>query len=174
MSLPLSRNTTYTNPSQVKSVDLNDIQDQIIALHTTVVPRVLPIWQYFPRSAFWTNPNPTLAEWTSTAQSDSLVISFDVTIGKRLRSAKVRCLWQNGVDPHEFKLYQRTQGGSHTLLDTFYPAATSGSTQDAVSAAVDHVYVAGSTYYIVCTTSSDAVAADCHIGATTINEDHSP
>ncbi len=31
MALPLSRNTTYSPGSQVKSADLNDIQDQIIA-----------------------------------------------------------------------------------------------------------------------------------------------
>lgn len=33
-NLPLSRNTTYSPGTQVKSVDLNDIQDQIIALHS--------------------------------------------------------------------------------------------------------------------------------------------
>lgn len=33
MALPLTRNTTYSNPSQVKSVDLNDVQDQIISIY---------------------------------------------------------------------------------------------------------------------------------------------
>ena len=37
MALPTSRNTTYAGSSQVKSADLNDIQDQIIADHTDLV-----------------------------------------------------------------------------------------------------------------------------------------
>ncbi len=34
MALPLTRNTTYGSSDQVKSADLNDIQDQIIAFWT--------------------------------------------------------------------------------------------------------------------------------------------
>lgn len=34
MALPTSRNTTYAAGSQVKSADLNDLQDQVVALET--------------------------------------------------------------------------------------------------------------------------------------------
>jgi hypothetical protein len=37
MALPLTRNTSYASKSQIKSADLNDLQDQIIALHGKLV-----------------------------------------------------------------------------------------------------------------------------------------
>ncbi len=40
MTLPLSRNTTYAPSAQVKSADLNDIQDQIVTLHSRAIRAV--------------------------------------------------------------------------------------------------------------------------------------
>ena len=40
MALPISRNTTYAPGSQVKSADLNDVQDKIVALETARIALV--------------------------------------------------------------------------------------------------------------------------------------
>lgn len=43
MALPTTRNTTYAAGSQVKSVDLNAFQDEIITLHTQVFSKTLVV-----------------------------------------------------------------------------------------------------------------------------------
>lgn len=67
MSLPNSRNTTYAAGSQVKSFDLNDIQDKIVNLNTAdaarrLTARVLP---FGPASMV--PDDPTMWEMDSTS-----------------------------------------------------------------------------------------------------------
>lgn len=92
MSLPVSRNRTYSAASQVASADLNDMQDQIIALATTkTVTRV------FPASTGVTYPSdPTLYyflgnTWVSTHASGTLIVPIPVATGETITA------WSAGV-----------------------------------------------------------------------------
>lgn len=76
MSLPASRDTTYVPGTQVKSADLNDIQDQIVALNAS---RSRSLW--IPASsmiASSASASLTMANaiWTATATGQTLFCSL--------------------------------------------------------------------------------------------------
>lgn len=100
MALPTSRNTTYAASSQVKSVDLNDIQDQIIADHTDLVAAesllygTRTVWIHGcdgqltgPSGGFLCTPNG----FTDT-NNGSVNYAIKVPTGARLLDIRVRML----------------------------------------------------------------------------------
>lgn len=73
MALPLTRNTTYAVGTEVKSADLNDIQDQIIDLHTyrveDKVDHVLAVEGPLVNGNFTFAPSI----WTATAAHNHMI-----------------------------------------------------------------------------------------------------
>ncbi len=100
MALPISRNRTYSSTSQVASVDLNDIQDQIIALSNGAHgSRTLVL---FPLAATW---DPYVDGGWDTVSADgieagtgaygaeqrpmTLHVPIPLRVGDRLLSVKI-------------------------------------------------------------------------------------
>lgn len=94
MALPVSRNRTYSAASQVASVDLNDLQDQIIALHTKLYdPRTLILGADAVgplESGTWTDsPDSAYMESASSAKR-GLPINLDA--GRQITAIRCRVL----------------------------------------------------------------------------------
>jgi hypothetical protein len=89
MSLPTSRNTTYAAGSQVKSADLNDLQDCIVdSIHSD---RVLMLGAAAGQSApgewvYYSGITTTTARWKPTAQGDVALFPLPLRAGDRIRS----------------------------------------------------------------------------------------
>lgn len=91
MSLPLSRNTNYAGSSQVKSVDLNDFQDQIIALHSRLNdPRtkVLPYSEGEGRPS--TNWDDDFLGYVESTGAAVWVLPVSLDDGREVTACRVR------------------------------------------------------------------------------------
>lgn len=111
MSLPASRNTTYAGGSQVKSADLNDLQDKVVDLnggkHGTR-PRIVP-WHFGILPADGREP---LLEYTTGAFFDGVFQNVQIELwpcldqGERLVSLQWKT-YQVAVATNDwtFKLY---------------------------------------------------------------------
>lgn len=129
MALPLSRNTNYVADAEVKSVDLNALQDSVIAgLHGATTRIILPseaqmVIGAFPAVAgdFWTNANGD-----RTGNVGHVVIPVPLLVGEVITAVKVR-----GADvdaTHKFY-------GQLFVRDIVGTARTAKSTQIASSGA---------------------------------------
>lgn len=170
MALPLSRNRTYGPESQVASADLNDMQDQIVALrYHGDRSRIISAYSYFPQTAGWIKPTSTNAEWGSSGTSEHLMIPFDATFGMRLRRVEVNVKWNDAGTPPTFRLRKQTRAGSHVNVGAaFTPSVANSLNQWAVSELFDHRYEAECAYYIYAFTG---IADDQGIWQTRLTED---
>lgn len=130
MALPASRNTTYAPGSQVKSADLNAIQDCIIAGHAGTrrvgMSDVQPIlgtdttWKHTFGQAFG----------SATSFAISFHKSFDLTVGDVV-TIQINLLQDNAISGGSIKLAHRDVAGAdgdETLVSTT-TIATSSSPQ---------------------------------------------
>lgn len=91
MALPISRNRTYSVGSAVVAADLNDLQDQIIALRA-VRPRKLPLWLGRVAGGLTGTFNDDQS-FTHTGGAGTLRVPMLLRAGERIQSLRAR------VDP---------------------------------------------------------------------------
>lgn len=153
MALPFSRNTTYAAGSQVKSADLNAIQDAFVAHHSRPLHFGAYVWEgdNIDRSTY---PNQIVqaAAGAFTAFAD---ITSDLIPGDTIKEVTWR--WLNGTTPAagaidvEISIYDmvaHTSGfvaGSQLTLDgtTGGASAIRNSTD-----AINHVVQANKVYIL--------------------------
>jgi hypothetical protein len=129
MTLPLTRNTTYTPEAPVKSYDLNDLQDKMIdawAGQHGDVTTLMPLTLGFPTNpANWT---PTGLRWDSLA-AGSIGFQLPLCNGDRLR--EVRAVYSKegaGTSCSIALAYQITSAGADSSSFNFtVPITASGS-----------------------------------------------
>lgn len=91
MSLPVSRNTTYAASSQVKSADLNDVQDQICTLHSRLNdPRTLVIPYAAGMDGFGSGLDPNFLGYIQTTAAAVWVMPISLDDGRQITAARVR------------------------------------------------------------------------------------
>jgi hypothetical protein len=105
MPLPVSRDTTYAASSQVKSADLNDIQDCIIGNRKPTMTKIfgpngggiLPLapanW-----SAAGPNPNPGGNYFWSVGGAVAFMVYFPVEVGDRITGLSARAYGDGAAD----------------------------------------------------------------------------
>lgn len=98
MALPTSRNTTYTAGSQVKSADLDDIQDCIIsAKHGDVIRNVSPFSGQVQTAGGFVSVGGTAGYMVSTA-SAILSVSLPLTVGERIKTVSYLLFGDGAAD----------------------------------------------------------------------------
>jgi hypothetical protein len=170
MTLPLSRNTTYTAGAQVKSTDLNDLQDAVIngrhGLITIRIPASLGTpqsnavaWSFdaggvagtpFPQ---WTVPIPVV-------QGDRIVAVRARMQDSATGPTKLSLITTKSVDTTETGF-----GGSAVL------SAGTGAWQTLTKSAVNETVVAGTSYYATLLLNTGTAA--CHLQWIEVDIDHS-
>lgn len=128
MALPTSRNTTYAAGSQVKSADLDDIQDQIIALEAhRHDDRVLVIGP--PQAAFAAGASDEYI--ASGGAAETFKLEIPLLVGDQIKS--IDCYVKGGGGTtHTARLWEetntagtRTDKGSVTITnDTNFQTRT--------------------------------------------------
>ncbi len=117
MALPFSRNTTYAPGIDVKSVDLNDLQDQIIALHARVIP-------VGAREGPLSNGFFVLGYWEANGVEDH-ILPLPLIVGDVLASISVTLQWDGGPDIEHSVYVQKDDGSFVTIGATWVDASVS-------------------------------------------------
>lgn len=144
MTLPLSRNTTYAASAQVKSADLNDIQDQIIGgLHGSLEQT------YGLEDAFLI-VSGTFTLTSSGPQADGIGDQLQKTVDLQVGAVVTKIetyLFQAGatVSPWEFGYWQKADA-TFTSLET--EAGTAATGHKSLPKAVNHTIAADRNYVI--------------------------
>lgn len=147
--LPSSRNTTYSALSQVKSADLNDIQDWIID-HETRIETGLHGYTYYPVEPFdaahVAGGSPAFTGgtssqyWTLPTTGDGIVIRLPLTTGETLQSVLVRAK-SNGADAMAvISIYPVVDGVVGSALSLTGSGSTSGTTVQTATATLTTPY----------------------------------
>jgi len=124
MTLPISRNTTYAPGSQVRSADLNAIQDQIVAL---TQPHRRHIPPCSGANSIGSGIFGNAGAWQSAAGTDLLTVPLMVNEGERITRVDVR-LNPNGATAMTCTLRRHNEDGSTTNV-TSQNSDTSGNLQ---------------------------------------------
>lgn len=157
MALPTSRNTTYAATDPVKSADLNDIQDQIIA-DSADKDYTLPIIKGVAATGTYTVS--TIGVGTLGTGSQVILIPIDdLQVGARIRSAFVTVNANIASDTVTVELMRRGSGSAI--------ASNTGTAAAKISlSSIDHTVLADDAYYLrVSVTVTTSVALD-HAGYT--------
>ncbi len=173
MALPTSRNTTYDIKSQVKSVDLNDIQDKIIDL--------------------WAGKHGDVTEWVSAQDANNasaatlgwkieeasntfymipdkasakLVITLPLKVGARLKEVHAHC-YDNSSDTVSLSVYKQSvangaaPGASSQLGGSQNTSGTSTNIQLLSVTSLSET-VPDSTKYVAVVSTNQASPANTH------------
>lgn len=169
--LPTSRNTDYTPASPVKSADLNDLQDQIIALwsgkHGDVVGTIsaaAPGIEAATTGAAVQTP----VRWTFTS-SGAIHYPLPLRQGDRLKSITFARKGDGAADIGLADVIKTTAAGVDTVLETISvnnPAAAWADTT--IDVDPDYTLAAGDTITLRIT----ATAANIQIGNIRFTYDH--
>lgn len=171
MALPLTRNTTYAADSKVKSVDLNDIQDEIIALwagqHGDVVEVIAPAAAHVDANCAYSFSGRYIAS-TGTAQCD---FPLPVRTGDRIKSFTI-ARYGAAASSIVFRAYKMTAGGTVSEIETAVtvnnPAAAWTDTTFDIDP--DVVVAAGETFFF----AVEFGATGMRVGAVRMTKDHPP
>lgn len=150
MALPASRNTTYAAGSQVKSADLNDLQDQIIALYQDDVVNLGMVGAYPDGANISMTTNISgRADWffsNSAGSAEILAIPIQITAGRIIRS--IRFYYREAATEQlKFELaYTDATIGTGNSVASVNSTTGSSDTSTLLSAS-DHTVVAGRSYY---------------------------
>lgn len=148
MALPLTRNTTYAPGSEVKSADLNAIQDEIIAIHEDT--RELPISVHGGQSIDDVTGTPV----PMLPGNSSLVSS--TTTARR---------WRGDI---------RLPVGARLLAVTVYGNPGSDAVAEAFTAKIWRTHHDGTARTQLSTTKTSTGTAATSIGWTTADTDFTP
>ena len=146
MALPSSRNTTYTTASQVKSADLNSVQDCIVGIKR-------------PSAYRWITPSRANVDAGNTYQADGLsyaaagtfagMVMPDVMEGDRVTAFAVRHLGTATGWTAVYTLNLNKGDGSPTVLGSLSivnPAASWATY--ALTLGTPHVMLPGESLYL--------------------------
>jgi hypothetical protein len=165
MALPTSRNTTYVAGSQVKSADLDAIQDCIIGnKHGTLELDLLmrPASLYTSGIAGLPgNPPISGTTITGTGASSGFVAQFSLPAGKRIVNVKavVQESTSGGTDKAQVSLFRMDNSGTPTRIGTGSPSLGNNTVQTIL-------YNANHT---VLTVTSYAAVVNFGLGSAAIN-----
>jgi hypothetical protein len=142
MPLPASRESTYAPGSQVKSADLNAIQDQIITAHF----HGNRSFEVHAAGGQGTNAAISAANgYLLSSGAGVWWIPMRFNVGDRIRSLVVR--GDDSGSSLTMQLYQISSAGVRTSVAG--PSPSSGPwTNAGVLNGIDHVVLAGSLYYV--------------------------
>lgn len=106
MSLPTSRNTTYAaGISQVKSADLNELQDLLVQLYG---PQKITLGSSAGQSAQWSFSPPSgsaVGLWLAPSSAGVVGWQIPVAAGDRIRSIKA-LVRDTGAETVELKIFK--------------------------------------------------------------------
>jgi len=140
MALPLTRNTTYSPDSVVRSADLNDIQDNIVNLQLGefVTARVLhlPAAAAMQYQSDWTAYDDSVDSnmLLSIATGDVLRLPIPLVVGDRIRSLTAFVRSTTGTGPN-VKLFKQLMFAAGTGTAATGTVTQVGSTATATAAA---------------------------------------
>jgi hypothetical protein len=147
VSLPTSRNRTYTVGSQVFSADLNDLQDEIIAKHVhNQFHSAVSGKQVVGTTATWGPSSPSGLMLTLSTTFADLYIPFPVLPG-RLANIKVIVNSQVAAADTLGASCHRSNGTSANQVGSEQQSADSAADQ-VLTIATGHTFVADESYVI--------------------------
>lgn len=118
MSLPQSRNTTYSTLTVIKAADLNDIQDQIVALWQPTL--IYPAWIVgsSASSPAWSDAGygAAAASTDNTGVAELRTYFVGLRDGMRILRVRFRCSEGNATSNIRCGIYKHTGTGSPTLV----------------------------------------------------------
>ena len=141
MALPTSRNTTYiAGVSEVKSADLNDIQDKIVDLNNRFTSEETCIL-----GAKGNGPSATIGTDGSIISSSAgfIFIPVDLPVGTELTSMTFTGLRSGGTNPNY--LIRETVNSTGAVTDTLMAIGTSAS-RESLTSAISVTMLTGRTY----------------------------
>ncbi len=155
MGLPTSRNTTYAPGSQVKSADLNAIQDAIVAHQSRIgalesVTRV--VLAHGGRGLIATDfaaIESTGVFIRSTVQNGRYYLPVHVESGERITGWSVTIRHgTNAAAQMAANLVRQIPGSASTNVGALQSSIASTGVQDLTNTGLAHDVVAGAAYYI--------------------------
>lgn len=158
MALPSSVNTVYAPGSQVKSADLNDLQNQIVVAQTAVRRRSFSAMSGLADvPSDWTIGTGTRR--STVAAPSAFYIPVVLGFGEFIRTFTVH--WQHSVataGAMTAALTRSSSGGTATLATISSAASTSPQTQ--TSSAIDLNVLDDTHYYVVFGFAGGAMTRD--------------
>lgn len=145
MALPSSRNTTYAALSQVKSADLNALQDCIIQGARGDLELLIDVTDGHAASGTWTqNSNHGV---TAGGGGDAWTVGIPVRVGDRIRS--VTFYYQRLAGTLTFALWgnEMSAPGIAPAIDSDTDNSSSGVTELTISG-IDHTVADDTIYYL--------------------------
>lgn len=162
MALPLSRNTTYAAGAQVKSADLNDIQDKIVDNYF-VQPRRMPAGAGYEGGTGTAGTLDDAGTHAPGATTKWFVVPFELKPGTRLTEVRARVKDTSTGGGTVTLDVRKSTDGSGASVDTDVSAgdgsvqtlAVTAMTEDvpAAGASVGEVYLAKFTFATAITTT---------------------
>lgn len=153
MALPVSRNTTYAPGSQIKSADLNDVQDKIIDLNGRFDAEETSIL-----GGKGSGSGATFASDGSitSATTGTLKIPIELPVGTEITSVDVVGLRTGAANP-TYGLHETVNStGATSVIATV--AGTSASRESLSIAATNKVLLTGRSYSLEVLSGASATA----------------
>lgn len=172
MALPTSRNTTYAAGSQVKSADLNDVQDKIVDIHVDGVHgdryKSVGGWIPYNWSTATAGRNLTTGAFDGNAGSGSLSLDLGLAEGDRIKSAACYT-YGDGVDDHNYSLWIVSQnpGTAPVQLGATVTATNAPASWNVRSIASTHTLQAGESIVAL----MEGVGSGSFVGPVRVNWD---
>jgi hypothetical protein len=153
MSLPLTRNTSYSPTDPVKSADLNDLQDQVIALHQgRRVPKV-ELVPLLPVSVDVGSTNEEQAERVGLDVGSTVVFPLRLGIGDRIVGARLRFTKSAASQSLTFSVERSPWGNTGTpwggITSTVIASDTEAAASGTVELSLAHVVLDENHYALV-------------------------
>jgi len=163
-NLPTSRNTTYAAGSQVKSFDLDDIQDNIIGHKHPELEFQVPAAAYHMEGSSWAASFNGVV-WVGAGGGYQLVAPIVRPAGTRITRYRAGYNRPNAGSIVLQLFRTPLAGGSSVVVDTFTDNATNGLIVK--ERTVNHTMLAGYGYglYIAPDATADAAGATVIGGA---------
>lgn len=170
MPLPDSRETTYAAGSQVKSVDLNKLQDSIVQGSHPDYTIPLPAVDAEPGSGAARQQTDLANILQATGDAILAFIPLPVRVGEKLKSVKATV--QPTVGTVSLKVWKLQKTAALTLTQLGSTQTSSGTTvQDLSVTGLTEVIAAGFSYYAILYTSTGAGNRHYHGGEMVVRGD---
>ena len=165
MALPASRNTTYAAGSQIKSTDLNDLQDCVINGKHGLATRLIAALGGQSSTTAGTVPGSTSVR--TGASGGTYYRQFDIDVGKRIVNVRVR-LKDNAGTTCTVAL-MRDVDGTQTSISAVGTSAGTNVYQTLTASAINHTVTTGGQYAFAFTFGG--AAANCDLNRIEIDYD---
>lgn len=145
MALPDSRNTTYAAGSEVKSADLNDIQDQIIALDNVQEKVIIAPGHFINEPGDLADIQQTQIKLGDGIGATRVSAPIPVRVGNVIKSALAYVQANGGADAVTVNIDRVPRAG---VVITNVATANSAAAGEIALAAINHTVLEDNAYTV--------------------------